>query len=159
MGGEHDISIRAAALGDEQSIYRAHTSALLSAGDSLEAHSYLRPDYYTPMIESGRAAVALIEGVVVGFGELAGREIRSIYVLKEHQRMGVGVRLLAALERNAARQGLDWVNIRCRKSLADAYYSRHGYVPLDEDAYRAAPESTWLDIVKPIMRAADGNRD
>lgn len=102
------------------------------------------------MIEAGRALIAAIDGRLVGFGELVGHEIRSIYVAPENQRQGVGAQLLVALEDFARREGLFWSNIRCRKGLADSYYARHGWAPADPSDYRMAAATDWVDIVKML---------
>ena len=150
MSDSTDTIIRPAAAGDEDDIYRVHTGALLSAGEQLDKFPFLEPAYYTPMIEAGRALVAAIDGRLVGFGELVGHEIRSVYVDPDRQRRGVGEKLLGALEAFARREGLTWSNIRCRRGLADSYYARHGWAPADPSAYRMTAETDWVDIVKEI---------
>ena len=116
------ITVRLAKQGDEEGIYRSHVSALLSAGHDLAAYPYLKPDYYKSFIEGERLTVAVIANQVVGFGELVGSEIRSLYVSVGHQGKGVGRRLLAQLEQSALEQGLYGVNIRCKKRLAESFY-------------------------------------
>lgn len=144
------LIVRRAKQGDEEGIYRSHISALLSAGYDLTAHAYLKPDYYTSFIEAGRLTVAEMANQVVGFGELVGSEIRSLYVSVEHQGKGVGRRLLEQMERSALEQGLSGVNIRCKKGLAESFYFHYGWKPFDDAEHKGAADDDWVDIVKQL---------
>lgn len=72
--------------------------------------------------------VVVLDGSVVGFGEIAPRnnELRAVYVLPESGRMGIGKKLLHHLEDIARSHGVEslWLDSSLN---AEAFYAAHGY--------------------------------
>ena len=77
-----------------------------------------------------RVVVARLGGTVVGFGSLfaEGGEW-SLYVRPEAGRQGVGAALFGALEEQAVRAGLTYLEMDASLN-AEAFYIRHGFIVL-----------------------------
>ena len=79
--------------------------------------------------------VARIEGVVVGYAGLMfvtdDAHVTNIAVAADHQRRGVGTRLLAELAWQAIHRGCDalTLEVRVSNSRAQTLYSRFGFAP------------------------------
>lgn len=67
--------------------------------------------------------VASIDGDVVATGSLEGGTVRSVFVDPAYQRMGVGHRLMAAIESAAARSGLRLLRVPSSITAEGFYYS------------------------------------
>jgi putative acetyltransferase len=79
------------------------------------------------MTAGGEEYVAAEEGGrIVGYAARRGREITAVFVLPSHARRGLGARLLAAVERRAARSGARSAFVLAAPG-AVAFYLAMGY--------------------------------
>ncbi len=126
------LTIRAMTEADTPSVHRIHTECLTrSLADhyspaQLAAWMHGRsPQGYWHFANAGETfRVAELSGEVIAFANWRDRELRSLFVLPEHQRSGIGARLFAAC---AAEAPLDFV-----KATASAvgFYERFGFVAI-----------------------------
>src|SRR5215212_8797941 len=103
-----DYALRPANAADAESILRVHTESLmvLCAGDytpeQLAGWAKLPVDAQWLPRKFAAGDVVLVaedsDGIVVGFGERTGGEIRAVYVHPLHVRRGIASKLLAELE-------------------------------------------------------------
>jgi GNAT superfamily N-acetyltransferase len=130
------MNLRSANAADAEAILHVHTESLmiLCAGDytpqQLEGWAKLPVDERWLARKFERGDVVLVaedhRGMIIGFGERAGDEIRAVYVHPLNARRGVGSMLLRELERSAAAAGVD--TLRLDSSLtAEPFYKRCGY--------------------------------
>jgi GNAT superfamily N-acetyltransferase len=84
-------------------------------------------DRVQQLLESRTVLVATQKGVTVGTASLDGEVVRTVFVAPEVQGLGVGRRLMEAVEKVAIRNGT--VVLQVPASLtARAFYARLGYV-------------------------------
>lgn len=76
--------------------------------------------------------VCQIDGRCVGVGALDGTEIKRVYVDPVAQGLGVGEMMMSALEAEAQRRGVEYVNLEASPSSV-SYYAARGYVPAAEE--------------------------
>jgi GNAT superfamily N-acetyltransferase len=79
-----------------------------------------------------QAYVAVIDGVVVGTASLQGRVVRSVYVDPNHQREGVGARLMDTVEQLARNQNVDTISVPS-SITAQAFYQHRGHMVVREE--------------------------
>ena len=94
------------------------------------------PDGYTAMLAAGGGIVALQDGVLAGYAMLDAdkQEVDAVFVDPARAGLGIGKRLLAALEQLARQRGM--VRLRLSASLnAVPFYRAAGFVALREEAY------------------------
>ena len=94
------------------------------------------PDGYAAMLEAGGGIVALQDGVLAGYAMLDAdkQEVDAVFVDPARAGLGIGKRLLAALEQLARQRGM--VRLRLSASLnAVPFYRAAGFVALREEAY------------------------
>lgn len=88
-----------------------------------EPQRWLTPDGLTA------AWVAEADGAVLGHAALCGREVSRLYVSPGARGRGLGARLLAAVEAEAADRGVRLVlEVKTSDSAAVALYERRGWV-------------------------------
>lgn len=128
-----NIKTRPATVKDRQALWQVHTSAIRQTAKShynaaqIEAWAgRLVSEYYTPDPEV--FIVAEAEGIVVGFGEINIQrgEIEAVFVAPEYSRLGIGRRLLQALEDIAVQRGLTQLVLDASLN-AVVFYERLGY--------------------------------
>lgn len=76
--------------------------------------------------------VASIDGNVVATGSLEGGTVRSVFVDPAYQRMGVGHRLMAAIESTAAQGGLRLLRVPS-SITAEGFYCSLGFVKVRDE--------------------------
>lgn len=94
------------------------------------------PDGYAAMLAAGGGIVALQDGVLAGYAMLDAdkQEIDAVFVDPTRAGLGIGKRLLAALEQLARQRGMG--RLRLSASLnAVPFYRAAGFVALREEAY------------------------
>ena len=94
------------------------------------------PDGYAAMLAAGGGIVALQDGVLAGYAMLDAdkQEVDAVFVDPARAGLGIGKRLLAALEQLARQRGM--VRLRLSASLnAVPFYRAAGFVALREEAY------------------------
>lgn len=94
------------------------------------------PDGYTAMLAAGGGIVALQDGVLAGYAMLDAdkQEVDAVFVDPARAGIGIGKRLLAALEQLARQRGM--VRLRLSASLnAVPFYRAAGFVALRKEAY------------------------
>lgn len=84
------------------------------------------PEALARSLRSAYTLVACIRGRVVGTGTLDGAQIRRLYLEPALQGRGIGSLLLAALEAEAARRGLELLTLNSSLT-AIRFYARRGY--------------------------------
>lgn len=131
------IHVRPATPPDAPGIARVHVAAIRGLGsqhytaDQISAWSSDKhPERYVAALADGEFMVVaqrVPDGVIVGFGSSKADEVRAVYVDPEHARLGVGTKLLEALESDAQSRGE--TSLRLDSSLgAVGFYAAHGYV-------------------------------
>jgi len=132
------IHIRAATAEDAVRINRIHYSAV--HGLAAEAHSpeqlagWSRRGLPEPermlaerLTRGDVVLIATLGRAGVGFAELSGTYVRAIYVRAKNARCGVGAALLAAVEYEAQRRGVEELNLESSIN-ALPFYESHGYL-------------------------------
>ena len=116
----------------------------------------LRPliDYFSAdkisMLNRERfCVVAELDGRIVGTAALEGDHIQTFFVHPDRQRLGIGPRLLAAIEKTAAARGLTRLFVEASLSGAD-FYERHDYVRTGNVIEGTA--GTHIEMQKTIIR-------
>jgi putative acetyltransferase len=129
------IHMRPATAHDAPSIARVHVAAIgLNAqfytSEQIAAWSSdKQPERYVQALADGELMVVAVspEGAIVGFASSMGDEVRAVYVDPKHARLGIGSKLLDALETEARSRGE--FSLRLNASLgAVAFYAAHNYV-------------------------------
>ncbi|MBS7542707.1 GNAT family N-acetyltransferase [Ancylobacter oerskovii] len=121
----------------------------------------LRPDHIDALarrIESGEEEAIVARGrggVIVGFGSFVpgGRELRAIYVVPDHGRLGIGAALLRELEIRARKYGLSELIMDATLN-AEAFYTRHGFTAVrrGESVLRGGRRMACIRMRKPLKR-------
>jgi amino-acid N-acetyltransferase len=99
--------------------------------------------------------VAEVDGQVVGIGSLLAMsptlvEVRSLAVLPNYRRYGVGALLVRGLVGQARERGIPTVFALTR---VVSFFERLGFVVTDRDRF---PEKVWKDcVVCPLQHACD----
>jgi amino-acid N-acetyltransferase len=99
--------------------------------------------------------VAEVGGLIVGIGSLLAMsptlvEVRSLAVLPNYQRYGVGALLVRELVEHARARGIPTVFALTR---AVSFFERLGFVVTDRDRF---PEKVWKDcVICPLQHACD----
>ena len=99
--------------------------------------------------------VAEVDGQVVGIGSLLAMspmlvEVRSLAVLPDYRRYGIGALLVRGLVEQARERGIPTVFALTR---AVSFFERLGFVVTDRGRF---PEKVWKDcIVCPLQHACD----
>jgi GNAT superfamily N-acetyltransferase len=130
------VRIRTAGLRDAPAIAHVMRASIrrLARGTcsprQLAAWSSLPALYHAwALSRGGEEYVAADEGGrIVGYAARRGREVTAVFVLPSRVRRGLGTRLLAAVERRAARSGARSVFVRAAPG-AVAFYEARGYRP------------------------------
>lgn len=94
------------------------------------------PASYAAMLESGGGIVALQDEAIAGYAMLDAdkQEVDAVFVDPARAGLGIGKRLLAALEQLARQRGM--ARLRLSASLnAVPFYRAAGFVALREEAY------------------------
>lgn len=105
------------------------------------------PDSYAAMLAAGGGIVAMQNETIAGYAMLDAdkQEVDAVFVDPAHAGLGIGKRLLAALEQLARGRGI--ARLRLSASLnAVPFYRAAGFIPLREEAY-AHPSGISLDSV------------
>lgn len=103
----------------------------------------------------GNWMVAEVDGKVVGIGSLlemgpALVEVRSLAVLPEYRRYGVGGEVVTALVREAQHRGYPTVFALTR---AVSFFERQGFVVTEHERF---PEKVWRDcLLCPLQARCD----
>ena len=99
-------------------------------------------DAFGKRLASMLTLVAMLEGEIVGFASLRGKDaLDMLYVLPEAARMGVATTLADALEKLAAARGVIAVTTDASETAAP-FFARRGYTPLARNTVLV--EDEWL---------------
>jgi putative acetyltransferase len=131
-----EVYVRPATTHDAPGIARVHVAAIRDLASSFYTPEQVaawssgkQPARYLQALEDGEVMFVAESpsGAVVGFGSSKGNEVRAVYVDPRHARLGIGGKLLDALESEAQSRGE--TSLRLNSSLgAVAFYTAHGYV-------------------------------
>ncbi|MCC7704069.1 GNAT family N-acetyltransferase [Janthinobacterium sp. GW460P] len=94
------------------------------------------PEAYAAMLAAGGAIVAMHDGAIAGYAmlDINKQEVDAVFVDPARAGLGIGKRLLAALEQLARGHGI--VRLHLSASLnAEPFYRAAGFVALREEAY------------------------
>lgn len=152
------MEMRAAIAPDLASIAECEARAFgaparVISGDGTVSHAAL-----LTQIRDGNVCVITKAGRVLGFISFAVNFehlfVGIIAVLPEHQRQGLGSRLLAAAERRAALSGLDYVSLFSdgSDSPSTAFYRNRGY---RETGRSVGPDFLRVYLSKAIAPETD----
>lgn len=155
------VSIRRYEVADQQAVWDLHHTALRQAGAHLGSGPWdddLRDIERLYLDGSGEFLVGELNGDIVAMGALRCRclgvaAVRRMRVHPDHQRRGIGRRILGALEARAQELGyrrlvLDTTTVQ---HAAIAFYSAHGYLCTDVGA---VGPFTVLYFEKALPRSA-----
>ncbi len=148
------IHIRLAIPEDREDICRVHRAAILALSDEYYAHNTidawskaLTPETVRQEIRTPSMTwfVAELAGTVVGFSSMEKNEVSALYVHPDHQNRGIGSKLLARVETEAARQGIRhltlFASVNSRK-----FYEAHGYHVTREIIYPLNDEESMTTL-------------
>lgn len=79
------------------------------------------------LLQQRQTLVAHIGDEVVGTGAVQGSELKSVFVVPDWHRSGIGSALVCALEEIAARNGIETVEVSSSLS-ATRFYTAMGYI-------------------------------
>lgn len=131
----------------------ADVDAIKVVVDENVALGHLLPRTRENIVASmGNWMVAEVDGVVVGIGSLlemgpALVEVRSLAVLPEYRRYGVGGDIVKALVGESQRRGYPTVFALTR---AVSFFERQGFVVTEHERF---PEKVWRDCVLCPLQA------
>ena len=137
------ITIRKAKQEDRESIWRVHIRAIKEVCKShyseneLEAWTgVLKPSRYTADIGNRTFLVAKDRENIVGFGRLnlENGKIEAVYVCPDHNRQGIGRKILNALERAAQDSNLATLYLWAALN-AIPFYRSQGYTEQGQKKY------------------------
>ncbi|MGN0847387.1 MAG: GNAT family N-acetyltransferase [Kiritimatiellia bacterium] len=156
------IEIRQATPQDDDAIYDVVQNAFATA----EHRDGTEQDLVVALRGSARfvpelSLVAVEDGAVVGYalftvvriGEAEELALAPLAVLPQHQRRGVGGRLIEAGHRVARARGFHYVVVLG----SAAYYPRFGYVPAARFGIRAPFEAPSENFMAVELNAPDGD--
>lgn len=98
-----------------------------------EVTANFSPERVAERLSGREVFVATERGMIVGTASLDGTTVRSVFVLPEFQKRGVGRALLDHIEDMARRRGIARLDVPASVS-AEGFYQRIGYTAL-RDAY------------------------
>lgn len=114
------------------------------------------PDAYGAMLAAGSGVVAMYGDAIAGYAMLDAdkQEVDAVFVDPARAGLGIGKRLLAALERLARERGIARLHLSASLN-AVAFYRTAGFVALREEAY-AHPSGISLTSVamEKVLAAA-----
>jgi GNAT superfamily N-acetyltransferase len=134
------IEIRRATAGDAEAVrdivLRAlrETNARDYPASVIDRLALTLPDKVASNLETWRAFVAIIDGRIVGTASLNGETVSSVYVCPDHQRRGVGAKLMDAVE-NVANAGARRTLTVQSSITAEAFYARRGFRLMNEGSF------------------------
>ena len=91
---------------------------------------YHSPENIVGDAHSGHTILVHRNDKLVGTGTLLGTNIRRVFVLPEEQGKGIGGRIVAELERLAARDRIGTVDLDS-STVSEGFYHHLGYVGID----------------------------
>ncbi|MGX9696889.1 GNAT family N-acetyltransferase [Janthinobacterium lividum] len=105
------------------------------------------PDTYAAMLAAGGGIVAMQGEIIAGYAMLDAdkQEVDAVFVDPAHAGLGIGKRLLAALEQLARGRGIARLHLSASLN-AVPFYAAAGFTALREEAY-AHPSGISLDSV------------
>ena len=94
------------------------------------------PASYAAMLAAGGGIVALQDGAIAGYAMLDAdkQEVDAVFVDPARGGLGIGKRLLAALEQLARGRGIERLHLSASLN-AEPFYRAAGFVALREEAY------------------------
>lgn len=131
--------------GDAAACHRIHAAATMSSyGRVLPWLQPIVEDPATPLEACAWTLVADHGGAVVGYAAVTGNHVENLFVSPDAQGLGVGGRLLAAVEGRIAGA----VTLRCLlvNPGARRFYERHGFevVRVERITYHARELEAWF---------------
>ena len=139
--------IRSATGADAAAIFRVHMASIDGLARSHYSAQQLAawrgrrsPDSYLEPIAHKVVLVAERHAAVAGFAQLdvASSCVEAIYVLPQLARLGIGARLLAAVEARARAGGLAELSLDASLNSV-AFYAQAGYCPVREAVHELEP--------------------
>ena len=106
--------------------------------DFLAAERENIPNLYLPNAETW---VYEADGRVVGFVDLIGNEVGAIFVHPNHQRMGIGKRLM---DKAKELRGELEVEVFVKNAIGRAFYAKYGFTPIQEKVH----DQTGFDLLR-----------
>lgn len=108
-----------------------HTMAVSNSKDYAASRLQLLIDYFSPakvlqLNQERHCFVAEMDNLVIGTGALEGAELCTFFIHPAYQKMGIGARLLEALEALARQQGLARITVDASVT-GEPFYTRMGY--------------------------------
>ncbi len=116
------VEIRTGKAEDKESIQRIYQS-LVGSHASRDKSSWDR------LIQAGCLLVAQMEGQIIGFGGIdlnASEQVKWLYLLPQHQRTGIGSKILRQLEGIGWEAGCDFLRLHAAPRAVE-FYRRQGY--------------------------------
>ncbi len=161
-----ELEISSAKLSDASRLLEIHTAAVHETAASYYPQNIL--DSWSPSsitekrienaknhwIESSenKLLVARVDGEVIGFGMIdTSSVLQAVYVRPDYGRMGVGKKLLLALEKEAVGLGLTYLKADASIN-AEEFYTSNGFSILEYSTYRlkSGDEMACVKITKTL---------
>jgi GNAT superfamily N-acetyltransferase len=92
------------------------------------------PEGVASKLEEWHAYVAVIDGRIVGTGNLNGKTVRAVFVHPDYQGRGIGTKLMDAVENAANVQSVDTLTVQS-SITAQPFYAKRGFKVIREAFY------------------------
>ncbi|MBZ9851862.1 GNAT family N-acetyltransferase [Mesorhizobium sp. CA14] len=137
-----ELNIRRAADGDAEAVSRVIVAALrqtnakdYTPGIIARVEQSFSPSAMLQFFKKRHVLVAAAADRIVGTASLDGTTVRSVFVDPQLQRVGVGRRLMAAIEEAARANGVTLLTVPSSVT-AEPFYSRLGFRAVRDSFYR-----------------------
>ena len=114
------------------------------------------PDSYAAMLAAGGGVVAMQYEAIAGYAMLNvdKHEVDAVFVDPAHAGLGIGKRLLAALEQLARQRGIARLHLSASLN-AEPFYQAAGFISLREEAYAHPSGISLASVAMEKELAAD----
>jgi len=92
------------------------------------------PKQVSAQLATRQVFVAIVDGQVVGTASLHGQVVRSVYVDPDHQKCGIGGKLMDAVEQLARDQSIGTLGVPS-SITAQGFYHRRGFLFVREEVH------------------------
>ena len=125
------------------------TMAVSNSRDYAAPRLQLLIDYFSPekvlqLNQERHCFVAEMNNQVIGTGALEGAELCTFFIHPDYQKMGIGARLLDALEALARQQGLAIITVDASVT-GEPFYTKMGYLRTGQDREGTAGKQIGME--------------
>lgn len=109
-------------------------------------HDYFSPSKVKILANERYCLVAVLGMKIIGTGAYEAGELKTIFVLPNHQRKGVGNRLVLELEKQARSVGVTTMKVPASISGV-SFYERLGYIKINTFLSKNAGKQTLMEKI------------